>query len=258
MPSPSPEPGRPSRQAQPAWFTLDESRLAELADNFEIVTDHDALLALETAIQGDSYRPPVLSGPCEIAVDLLENSDGETDGYRALLRPDPGADAPWLASGIQRVSDHRGDGLDTAGIIADFARLASSLFSWHQGHRPADVSPRDAAELAAQARSLGLQPADLAGLVNDTASTPAAEANNGGLESQIRFLVQAHGREAAESLVRSCRPAVGRQRPRDRRPEPYREQADRSSRTAEPEGYKHYNSADAEHDATGYEPGLDA
>jgi hypothetical protein len=139
-------------------FTLDESRLALVAGRYEIGTDHDALLALEAVILGDGDGGPLLAGPCEIAVDLLADQDGELDGYRVILHPDAGEAAPWLASGIQRVSYHRDDGRGTAEIIRDFARVANSLLAWHQergqataveAFRPplASSASRDAGEL---------------------------------------------------------------------------------------------------------------
>lgn len=128
---------------QPAGFTLDESRLADLADQYEIETDHDALLALETAIQGDHNGGPLLTGPCEIAVELLANGDGEPDGYRLLLRPDPDPAAPWLAGDVQLAADQRGNGLDTAEIIREFARAASSLLAWHRRREQGTARPAD-------------------------------------------------------------------------------------------------------------------
>ena len=114
-------------------FTLDESRLADAAGRYEIETDHDALLALEAVILGDGDGGPMLAGPCEVAIDLLADADGELDGYRIILHPDAGEATPWLASSIQRVSYHRSDGRDTAGIIRDLVRVANSLLAWHHG-----------------------------------------------------------------------------------------------------------------------------
>lgn len=112
----------------PDFFTLDETRLAVVAAGLDIETDHDAVLALQAAILGDDDSAPLLAGPCEIAVDLLADDNGEIDGYRAILHP-PGS--PWLASDIQRVTGHLDAGLDTAGIIRDFAAVASALWAWH-------------------------------------------------------------------------------------------------------------------------------
>jgi hypothetical protein len=113
-------------------FTLDERRLPDVAARYPIETDHDALLALETVIRGDRAGGPLLKRPCGIAVDLLTNADGEIDGYRIILRPERDADAPGLASGIQRASHHRAAGRDTTGIIRDFTRVANSLLARHQ------------------------------------------------------------------------------------------------------------------------------
>jgi hypothetical protein len=142
-------------------FTLDESRLAHVAGRHEIETDHDALLALEAVILGDGDSDPLLAGPCEIAVDLLADADGELDGYRIILHPAADEAAPWLASGIQRASSHRDDGRDAAGIIRDFVRVANSLLAWHQEHRQA-TAPQPAPLVFAHPKPhRDLQPGDI-------------------------------------------------------------------------------------------------
>ena len=140
-------------------FTLDDSRLADVASRYEIETDHDALLALETVILGDGDSGPLLDGGCEIGVDLLADAEGEIDGYRIILHPDEDLSAPWLASSIQRVSYHRDDGRDTAGIIRDFVRVANSLFTWNQGRGQAIASQdRTTLILAADRVDAALEP----------------------------------------------------------------------------------------------------
>jgi hypothetical protein len=112
-------------------FILDESRLADVAGRYEIENDHDALLALEAVIHGDSDGSLLLGCPCEVAIDLLANADGELDGYRIVLHPAADENLPWLASSIQRASEHRDNGRGTAGIIRDFVRVANSLLTSH-------------------------------------------------------------------------------------------------------------------------------
>lgn len=71
--------------------------------------------------------------------------------------------------------------------------------------------------------------------VHDLASPRRASAiNNEGLESQVAFLVRQVGAAGAERMIRAAAGRPGR----------------------EPEGYEHYTAADAEKDATGYDPGL--
>jgi hypothetical protein len=175
-------------------------------------------------IERDVHDGPLLGGPCEITVDLLAGPDGEIDSYRALLRPDAGESAPWLASDIQRVFEHRDSGLDAAGIIRHFAQLASSLLAWHQERGPA--SPPQAStiagavsELTASAQREGLRPHHLEGIVFEEYARLAGRISSGGLESRIRFLVQTYGRAAAESLIVTCLPPAARQRPQDSGPE---------------------------------------
>ena len=138
--------GRPSH----AWlldhpaamrFVLNESGLAELADRYPVEDDHSALLALETAILGNGVSsPPLITGPCELAIDLLADGGGEIDGYRVIIRPDESEDAPWLASHICRVSyfgmldeaDENGGLYDPAEIVQAAVATANQLLAWRQ------------------------------------------------------------------------------------------------------------------------------
>jgi hypothetical protein len=113
-------------------FTLDESRLDGVAARYPIDTDHDALLALTTVVEGDRAGGPLLIGPCGIDVALLTDADGDIDGYRVILLPDDDEDAPGLASRIQRVSELHVAGYDTAGIIRHFVHVANDLLALHQ------------------------------------------------------------------------------------------------------------------------------
>ena len=66
--------------------------------------------------------------------------------------------------------------------------------------------PGDAEELAAWAAGLGLEAEDLDDLVHDAYSRQASEVNNGGLDSQVRFLVESYGTGARP--VPAQRPAA--------------------------------------------------
>lgn len=118
-------------------FTLDYSGLAALVVAYSVATDHDALLALEAALPGTSDHP-LITGPCEMAVDLLADGDGEIDGYRIIIRPDDAPDAPWLASHICRVSyldelrepDEEGGLYDPAEVIENAVKTANELLDW--------------------------------------------------------------------------------------------------------------------------------
>lgn len=133
-------------------FTVDEAALAavlpdmpelgSLIERYPVESDHDALLALEAAIIHDEgYQSAAITGPCEIAVDLLTDSDGEIDGWRIIIHPDDTyPDAPWLASSIRRVhyleplpEPAEGRGVyDTAAIIRDAVETANAMLDWYE------------------------------------------------------------------------------------------------------------------------------
>lgn len=145
-----PAPGHADRSRDTAAeFTLGEPVIADLADRYEIATDHDALLVLEAAIHGHhSSGRSIVRGPCEVTVELLADADADLDGYRILLRHGPGRDSPWLASDVRRAADHLEAGMDTRDIIRDFLKTANGLYAWHQDHvTPAGRAGGDRAAL---------------------------------------------------------------------------------------------------------------
>ncbi len=80
------------------------------------------------------------------------------------------------------------------------------------GTSPAGDSgqPGEADELAAWAAGLGLEAGDLDDLVHDAYSRQASEVNNGGLDSQVRFLIESYGTGGARSLLSDLRPEAAR------------------------------------------------
>lgn len=133
-------------------FTLDETGLASLAENYPVETGHDALLAIEAALPGTSDKP-LITGPGALSAGLLADSSGGTDGYRILACPDSWpAGAAFLASDVQRASDFgqpevpdENDGLyDTAAIIRGVVEIADDLLDFASrlyfsaGQRPED------------------------------------------------------------------------------------------------------------------------
>lgn len=120
-------------------FELDYSGLASLVFEHCVASDQDALLAIEAALPGTGDHP-LISGPCEIAVDLLADGDGEIDGYRIIIHPAPDPSEPWIASPICRVSDVEqwddpadpDDLYDTAEIIENAVRTANELLEWSE------------------------------------------------------------------------------------------------------------------------------
>lgn len=120
-------------------FTLDESRLAELAGRYPVETDHDALLAIEAALP-EINEDPLITGPCEIAIELLADNDGEIDGWRVIISPDRAPDGPWIGGPIERahyretLDEPTEDGgiYDTAEIIRDTVTRANELLAWYE------------------------------------------------------------------------------------------------------------------------------
>jgi hypothetical protein len=128
-------------------FVLDKTRLPELAGDYPVSDDRSALLALETAILGNGeHSSPLITGPCDLGVDLLANGDGEIDGYRIVIHPSADDDEPYISSQIQRVSyftplaepTEDGDLYDTAEIVLSAVMTANELLAWAQLPRPRD------------------------------------------------------------------------------------------------------------------------
>ena len=121
-------------------FGLDESRLADVAGRYPVTDDHGAFLALETAILGTvgPSTAVITGGPCDLAVELLADANGELNCYRILIHPTPDPADPWIAGPAETVTDRDrlaeptedGGIYDTAQIIRDAATLASELLAW--------------------------------------------------------------------------------------------------------------------------------
>jgi hypothetical protein len=106
-----------------------------------VETDHDAMMALDAAIHPGEGEP-LITGPCEMAVDSLANSDGEIDAWRVIIRP-PDEDhpgAPWLGGQVQSVEyldrlpepDEEGGLYDPAVILRDAVDAANELLDWYR------------------------------------------------------------------------------------------------------------------------------
>lgn len=128
-------PPRPGTAASPAAstgrrFTVNENLLQALSDRYYPVdSDHEAVLLLNEAIMGDE---PVITGPCEIAAELLaDDDDGSVDGWRIIIS----FGGPWLGAEISRVSYRTRDGnggYSPAEILRDAVDAANGLLSWYE------------------------------------------------------------------------------------------------------------------------------
>jgi hypothetical protein len=93
-----------------------------------------------------------------------------------------------------------GLGEATAGRDWDRCRTkgVSGTWSLPEASPTADEVAAAAGRLASKAASAGLRPEDLDEAVHELASSAAADVNNGGLEDQVRYLVEGLGAEHAE------------------------------------------------------------
>jgi len=141
------------------------------------------------------------------------------DCEKEARRSDLGGDAEEYASRAEVIaglwSDIIAENPELYGTPGGLAGLeAETIFlpctSGLPGTGPAgDVGqPGDADELAAWAAGLGLEAGDLDNLVHDAYSKQASEVNNGGLGSQVRFLIESYGTGGARSLLSDLRPGA--------------------------------------------------
>jgi hypothetical protein len=113
-------------------FAVNEAGLAELAEDYEVENDLDAMLLLTAAIQGDTRsREPVITGPCDIAADALTNGEGYTDCYRILIHPSSAPGDPWIAGNAESVFDGELPA-DAEEIIRDAVEQANKLLAWNE------------------------------------------------------------------------------------------------------------------------------
>jgi hypothetical protein len=90
----------------------------------------------------------------------------------------------------------------TAGRDWDGCRTTGASGRWSLRVEAADDERAAVAgRLADKAASAGLEPEDLDETVHDVASSVAADANNGGLEEQLAYLVEGLGAEHAERQI---------------------------------------------------------
>ena len=141
------------------------------------------------------------------------------DCEKEARRSDSAGDAEEYASRAEVIaglwSDIIAENPELYGTPGGLASLeAETIFlpctSGLPGTSPAGDSgqPGEADELAAWAAGLGLEAGDLDDLVHDAYSRQASEVNNGGLDSQVRFLIESYGTGGARSLLSDLRPAA--------------------------------------------------
>ena len=157
-----------------------------------------------------------------VSGEFRVHRDGCRDCEKEARRSDSAGDAEEYASRAEVIaglwSDIIAENPELYGTPGGLASLeAETIFlpctGGLPGTSPAEEGgqPGDAEELAAWAAGLGLEAEDLDDLVHDAYSRQASEVNNGGLDSQVRFLIESYGTGGARSLLSDLRPeAAGR------------------------------------------------
>jgi hypothetical protein len=108
----------------------------------------------------------------------------------------------WMADPDTPLPAHALDHLE--GILTQFERWARSLLTkTRKAQKDAQVS-----ELVQLVKWRRLSSVDLDELVHDAKGDEAAEINNGGVESQIRYLVEVNGAGAVKDWVMSIPPDI--------------------------------------------------
>ncbi len=157
-----------------------------------------------------------------VSGEFRVHRDGCRDCEKEARRSDSAGDAGEYASQADVIaglwSDIIAENPELYGTPGGLASLeAETIFlpctGGLPGTSPAEEGgqPGDVEELAAWAAGLGLEAEDLDDLVHDAYSRQASEVNNGGLDSQVRFLIESYGTGGARSLLSDLRPeAAGR------------------------------------------------
>jgi hypothetical protein len=127
-------------------------------------------------------------------VDLAACQPQRTEYDRMEVRcspssPNPRYEIAWSAS--PKHSD----------VCVTTRDLPLTTLEGYAGSKIADDRAAAAERLAEKAESAGLQPEDLDETVHELASSVAADVNNGGLEEQVRYLVEGLGAEHAEQQI---------------------------------------------------------
>jgi hypothetical protein len=104
-------------------------------------------------------------------------------------------------------------GLELAGAARDrLVEVIDALAAQLQGVRrrvTAAAVERELDELTLWAQQCGLEDLDVDELIHDLLSRQASDINNGGLESQIRYLIESCGAGHAREMLQDCLPEIG-------------------------------------------------
>jgi hypothetical protein len=138
-------------EAPPTRFIVYGHMLPGIAERFPVSTDHGAVMALNEALfttEGE-LCDSAIDGPCDMAAELLADSDGEIDGYRIMIHPAGNVNDPWIAGHIEYVRDREtlpepdeeGGIYDVAAIIRDAVQAANELLDWYEHGTTPDLEP---------------------------------------------------------------------------------------------------------------------
>ena len=104
-------------------------------------------------------------------------------------------DAESVATALDRVLE---TGMSTPGVLDEYGNPSAGEFFVLDTETARQRAAAVAERLAEKAVAAGLESEDLDETVHELASGVAADANNGGLEEQLRYLVERLGAEHAE------------------------------------------------------------
>jgi hypothetical protein len=158
-----------------------------------------------------TWKCPQCGFSLEIGYDWLAEHGGPVCEHCDCdmdLQP-AGADSEKLAAELLEIGKELLEWANTMGgwEAKCWTRLRTTINNAATMHKQADGSPETAASqeeidrLVDKADAAGLEPEDLDEIVHEFAASIAADVNNGGLDDQIRYLVDGMGVQQTEQQL---------------------------------------------------------
>jgi len=154
-----------------------------------------------------TWKCPQCGASLEISYDWLAEHGGPVcEHCDCGMDLQPAADNGDLAAELLEIGKELLEWADTMGgwEAKCWTRLRTAMRKAAVAHKQADGSPETApseeqiGRLVDKADAAGLEPEDLDEIVHEFAASIAADVNNGGLDEQIRYLVDGMGVQQTE------------------------------------------------------------